>query len=415
MSNFLKTRRRGFLKMLPALAAAGSWRPNSLYAAYLAERRGEAYRSLGVRPLINAAGTYTTLTGSVMAPETVQAMASAAEVFVPLIELQKAAGKRIAELIGVEAALVSSGGAGSIMLATAACMTGTDRKKVRQIPEITSDIKNEVIMPREHRMGFDHACRACGAKIVEVGTMEELRKAIGPKTAMLFWVHIYEPKGKITRAEFLKAGKDAGIPVFNDAAAELPPAINLAGIVKEGFDLVGFSGGKGLRGPQASGLLVGRADLIEAAAMNNNPHGDTIGRAAKVGKEEIMAIVKAVEIYVARDHDGDQKQWEGYMSRVAKEVRDIPSVKAEIYVPGPGGHPIPYLRVQWDEARLGLTYADCGKKLSEGEPRVEVNVAKEEITLASYNLFPGEDRIVAWRLREILSDAAEQSAQRSKA
>jgi L-seryl-tRNA(Ser) seleniumtransferase len=410
----MKTRRRGFLKMLPALAAAGSLRPNSLVAAYVAERRGEAYRRLGVRPLINAAGTYTTLTGSVMAPETTEAMASAAEVFVPLVELQQAAGKRIAELIGVEAALVSSGGAGSIMLATAACMTGKDPEKIKRIPD-TTGVKDEVIMVREHRMGFDHAARACGAKIIEVATADELRKAIGPKTAMLFYVHIYEPKGKISRAEFLKAGKDAGVPVFNDAAAELPPAMNLSSIVKEGFDLVGFSGGKGLRGPQASGLLVGRADLVEAAAMNNNPYSDTVGRAAKVGKEEIMAIVKAVELYVARDHDADQKLWNGYMSRVSKEVRDIPTVKSEIYVPGPGGHPVPYLRVQWDEARLGLSYADCGKQLREGDPCIEVNVAKDELTLASYNLFPGEDRVVAWRLREILTDAAEQSARRTKA
>jgi L-seryl-tRNA(Ser) seleniumtransferase len=414
MSNWLKTRRRGFLKLLPALAAAGSFRPNSVYAAYLAEGRGEAYRALGVRPLINAAGTYTTLTGSVMAQDTIQAMASAAEVFVPLVDLQKAAGKRIAELIGVEAALVSSGGTGSILLATAACMAGKDPQKIRQIPD-TTGIKNEVVMVREHRMGFDHAARACGAKIVEVGTAAELRKAIGPKTAMLFFVNIYEPKGEISRAEFIKAGKDAGVPVFNDAAAELPPHMNLSDIVKEGFDLVGFSGGKGLRGPQSSGLLLGRADLIEAAAMNNNPYSDTIARAAKVGKEEIMALVKAVELYVSRDHDADQQLWRSYMSRVAKEVRDIPSVKAEIYVPGPGGHPIPYLRVQWDESRLGLTYGDCAKQLSEGEPRIEINAAKDEISLASYNLFPGEDRIVAWRLREILSDAAEMSAKRTKA
>ncbi|MCB9385620.1 MAG: aminotransferase class V-fold PLP-dependent enzyme [Bryobacterales bacterium] len=414
MSNLWSSKRRGFLKMLPALAAAGSLRPNSLAAAYLAERRGEAYRRLGVRPLINAAGTYTTLTGSVMAPETVQAMASAAEVFVPLVDLQKAVGARVAKLIGVEAAMVSSGGAGSIMLATAACMAGKDPEKIRRIPD-TTGVKNEVIMVREHRMGFDHASRACGAKIVEVGTVDELRKAIGPKTAMLFFVHIYEPKGKISRAEFIKAGKAAGVPVFNDAAAELPPAMNLSEIVKEGFDLVGFSGGKGLRGPQASGLLVGRADLIEAAAMNNNPYSDTVGRHAKVGKEEIMALLKAVEIYVARDHDEDQRLWHGYMSRVSKEVRDIPTVKSEIYVPGPGGHPVPYLRVQWDEGRLGLSYADCAKRLSEGEPRIEVNAAKDEITLASYNLFPGEDRIVAWRLREILTDAAAESSRRSKA
>ena len=400
--------RRSLLQSLPWLAAAGSLRPNSLYAAYLASRHGERYRNIGIRPLINAAGTYTTLTGSVMPEEVRQAMAEAATCFVPLIELQQTVGERIAKLVGVPAALVSAGAASAIQLATAACIAGKDQEKIRRLPQ-TEGMANEVIMVKQHRMGFDHAARASGAKIVEVATVEELRNAIGPQTAMLFFVHIYEPRGDISRQDFLKAGKEAEIPVFNDAAAELPPHDNLWKIVEEGFDLVAFSGGKGLRGPQASGLLLGRQDLIEAAALNNNPYSDTIGRGMKVGKEEIMAVLKAVEIYVRRDHEADQKLWRGFMERVAKEVADVPTVETEIYVPGPGGHPVPYLRVQWDQQRLGLSYADCGKALREGEPRIEVNVDDGEINLASYNLFPGEDRIVAWRLREILREAAERS------
>ena len=398
-------RRRGFLRALGALAAAGTLRPNDLYAAYLAERHGESYRNIGVRPLINAAGTYTTLTGSVMPVEVRNAMAEASTCFVPLVELQQTVGARIAKLIGAPAALVSAGAASAIQLATAACIAGKDQEKIRSLPH-TDGMANEVIMVKQHRMGFDHAARASGARIVEVATAAELRKAIGPKTAMLFFVHIYEPKGEISRTEFLAAGQEAGIPVFNDAAAELPPHENLWKIVEEGFDLVAFSGGKGIRGPQASGLLIGRKDLIEAAALNNNPYSDTIGRGMKVGKEEIMALLKAVEIYVGRDHDDDQKLWRGFMEHVAKEARKTPGVTTEVYVPGPGGHPIPYLRVQWDQKKLGLSYAECGRRLREGEPRIEVNVAEDEINLASYNLFPGEERIVGWRLREILSEAA---------
>jgi L-seryl-tRNA(Ser) seleniumtransferase len=398
-------RRRGFLGAAGWLAAAGTLRPKDLYAAYLASRHGEMYRNIGVRPLINAAGTYTTLTGSVMTEDTARTMAEAANCFVPLIELQQKAGERIAKLIGVPAALVSAGAASSIQLATAACIAGKDPEKIRKLPQ-TDGMANEVIMVKQHRMGFDHAARTSGAKIVEVDSVEELNKAIGPKTAMLFFVHISEPKGKISRNEFLAAGRRANIPVFNDAAAELPPHDNLWKVVEEGFDLVAFSGGKGLRGPQSSGLLVGRKDLVEAAALNNNPYADTVGRGMKVGKEEIMALLKAVEIYVNRDHEADQKLWRGFMERVAKEVASVPSVKTEIYVPGPGGHPIPYLRVQWDEAKLGLSYKDCGRLLSEGEPRIEVNVAPDEINLASYNLFPGEDRIVAWRLGEVLREGA---------
>ena len=344
--------RRKFLLSAGLASAAGSLSPSRAYASYLASRHGESYRALGIRPLINAGGTYTTLTGSVISPEVRDAMAEASRYFVPLIDLQRAVGARISKMIGVEAAMVSCGAASSITLAAAACLTRGDRDKVRRLPD-TEGMKNEVIMVKQHRMGFDHACRAAGGKIVEVETPEELETAINNKTAMLFFVHIFESKGKINRNHFIGAGKRHDIPVFNDAAAELPPATNLSAIVGEGFDLVGFSGGKGMRGPQASGLLVGRKELIEWAHQNNNPHSDTIGRGMKVGKEEIMGLLKAVEVYYRRDHDADQAMWRGFMERIATTVKDLPTTKTEVYIPGPGGHPIPYLRVQWDQAKLG--------------------------------------------------------------
>jgi L-seryl-tRNA(Ser) seleniumtransferase len=332
-------------------------------------------------------------------------MDQASRCFVPLIDLQRVVGARIAKLLGVEAAMVTSGAAGAIELATAACVTMGDPERIRRIPD-TTGMKNEVIVPKAHRNGFDHAARNVGVRLVEVETIEETRAKINGNTAMLYWTHIYEPKGKIRRGEFLAAGKTAGVPVFNDAAAELPPAENLSGIAKEGFDLVAFSGGKGLRGPQSSGLLMGRKDLIEAAHLNNNPHSDTVGRGMKVGKEEIMGLLAAVEVYVSRDHEADQRLWRSFMESIAKDLKGTAGVKTEIYVPGPGGHPIPYLRVQWDRSRIPLSYEECGRKLREGEPRIEVNVGREELTLASYNLFPGEERIVGWRLREVLQEAA---------
>ena len=217
--------------------------------------------------------------------------------------------------------------------------------------------------------------------IVEVGTVDELKRAINQNTAMLFWVNIYEPKGKISAKEFLEAGKRAGVPVFNDAAAELPPADNLSVLVKQGYDLVGFSGGKALRGPQASGLLVGRADLIEAAHANNNPHSDTVARTAKVGKEEIMGLLAAVEVHVKRDHAADIKLWRGMMQSIARDLKRVKSVTAEVYVPPyPGGHPVPYLRVKWNQQSLPITYEECAKRLRDGEPRIEVNAARDEIT-----------------------------------
>jgi L-seryl-tRNA(Ser) seleniumtransferase len=303
--------------------------------------------------------------------------------------------------------MVTSGGAGSILLATAACMTGKDAEKIRRIPD-AGGMKNEVIMVREHRMGFDHACRAAGARIVEVETPDKLKSAIGPQTAMLFWVNIKEPLGRISAKDFLEAGKSAGVPVFSDAAAELPPADNLSLLVKQGYDLVGFSGGKALRGPQASGLLLGRADLIEAAHMNNNPHADTIARTCKVGKEEMMGLLAAVEVYAKRDHAADMRLWHGFMNSIARDVKRVRGVTAEVYVPQyPGAHPVPYLRVKWDASQIPLTCEECAQRLRDGEPRIEVNAAKDEITLASYLLNPGEERIVGWRLAEVLGNPAQ--------
>ena len=399
------TRRIFLSSAAVASVASAGLRPRYIRAARLAAQHGEIYRKLGVRPLINAAGTYTILSGSLMPERARRAMEEAALSFVRLEDLQKAVGERIAKLLGVESAMVTSGGAGSILLATAACVTGTDPEKIRRLPNLEG-MKNEVIVPREHRNGFDHAARTVGVKLIEVATLDDLHRAIGPQTAMLYFTNIFEPKGQIKRAEFIAAGKQAGIPVFNDAAAELPPASNLSSIFREGFDLVGFSGGKGLRGPQCSGLLLGRKDLIQAALLNNNPIEDAIGRPCKVGKEEIMGLLAALEEYVQRDHEADLRLWRGFMESVARDLRGISTVTTEVYVPGPGAHPIPYLRVQWDENRLNLKYGDCAQQLRDGDPSIEVNAGGDGLNLASYNLFPGEERIVGLRLRGMLRQAA---------
>jgi L-seryl-tRNA(Ser) seleniumtransferase len=320
-------------------------------------------------------------------------MEEASRSFVRLEDLQKAVGERIAKLLDVESAVVTSGGAGATMLATAACVTGTDAEKIRRVPNLEG-MKSEVIIPHAHRNGFDHAARNVGVKLVEVETLDDLHRAIGPQTAMLYFTNIFEHKGQIKRK------------VYNDAAAELPPATNLSSIIREGFDLVGFSGGKGLRGPQSSGLLLGRKDLIQAAVLNNNPIEDAIGRPCKVGKEEMMGLLVAVEEYVRRDHEADIRLWRGFMESVAKDLRGISTVTAEVYVPGPGGHPVPYLRVQWDQNRLNLKYADCVQQLRDGDPSIEVNAGDDGLSLASYNLYPSEERIVGFRLRGILRQTA---------
>jgi uncharacterized pyridoxal phosphate-dependent enzyme len=392
---------------MASIAAAG-FRPRYIRAAKMAAEHGEIYKEMGVRPFINAAGTYTVLSGSLMPERARRAMEEASHCFVRLEDLQKAVGERIAKMLEVESAMVTSGGAGSIMLATAACITGTDDEKIRRIPNLEG-MKNEVILPHGHRNPFDHAARNVGVKLVEVETADDLHRAIGPQTAMLYFTNIHEAKGQIKRQEFVAAGHAAGVPVFNDAAAELPPATNLSSIVHEGFDLVGFSGGKALRGPQSSGLLLGRKDLIQAALLNNNPNEDSICRPCKVGKEEMLGLMVALEEYLQRDHEADLRQWRGFMESVASDIRGISTVTAEIYVPGPGGHPVPYLRVQWDQSRLNMKYADCAQQLRDGDPSIEVNASGDGLSLASYNLYPGEERIVGFRLRGILREAGQRS------
>jgi L-seryl-tRNA(Ser) seleniumtransferase len=369
----------------------------------LAARHGDLYRRLGVKPLINAGGTLTLLTNSVLVPEAREAMAEASRYFVPLVELQRAAGARIAELSGAEAAMVTSGAAGAILLATAACVTGGDEEKVRRLPD-TSGMKNEVVVPRAHRIPFDHSAQVVGVKMIEVDSQADLQSAIGPKTAMLFFVNKAESSGPISREVFIQAGKRAGVPVFNDAAAELPPADHLSRFVKEGFDLVCFSGGKALCGPAATGILMGRRDLIEAAQLNNSPHAETLGRTAKVGKEQIMALLAALEAYVRRDHEEDQRRWRKYLERIAHDVRNVPTVASEIYVPPDRGYP--YLRVSWDVEKLGLDYQACLEILMDGEPRIAVIPSRDGIEIISINLSSGEDRIIGLRLSEVLRQAA---------
>lgn len=403
MPGRFRTSRRRFLKGALAAGGLGALWPSRLYASYLAAQHGDVYRRLGVEPLINAAGTLTPLTNSVLVPEAREAMGEAARYFVPLIELQRAAGARIAELTGAEAAMVTSGAAGSILLATAACVTGSDEEKVRRLPD-TSGMKDEVIIPRTHRIPFDHAARAVGVQMIEVDTMADVEEAIGPKTAMLFFVNRAESSGSITREAFIQAGRRAGVPVFNDAAAELPPVENLTRFVKQGFDLVCISGGKALCGPAATGILIGRRDLIEAAHLNNNPHADTLGRAAKVGKEQIVALLAALEAYVKRDHEEDQRRWRKRLKRIADDVQRVPTANGELFVPPGRGYP--YLRVKWDVEKLGLSYEECREVLMDGDPRIAVIAGSEGIELISINILPGEDRIIGLRLSEVLRQAA---------
>jgi L-seryl-tRNA(Ser) seleniumtransferase len=245
----------------------------------------DVIEELGVRSFINAAGTFTALTGSLMRPEAVAAMQVASKKFVRLEDLRDAVGKRIAELLHCPAALVTAGCASALSLGTAACITGDDRGRVRRLPDLTG-MKNEVLVQRTHRVNYDHAIRNTGVKMIEVEDASALESAINDRTAMMFFLNSADTQGKVHHEEFIAIARKHGIPTLIDAAADVPPVENLWRYTKLGFDLVAFSGGKGLRGPQSAGLLLGRADLIEAAKLNFGPEGDSLCRTNKVNKEE---------------------------------------------------------------------------------------------------------------------------------
>ncbi|MDQ3012504.1 MAG: selenocysteine synthase [Acidobacteriota bacterium] len=373
---------------------------------------------LGVRTLINAAGTYTVLTASLMRPEVVAAMAAASTRFVNIDELQEAAGRRVAALIGCEAAMITSGASAALTLGTAACITGTNQDFILRIPELSQQMKSEVIVQRLHRYGYDHAVRNCGVKMIEVDTAAELEAAINERTAMMLFFNDREHTGQIGAAEFVSLGKQHGIPTFNDAAADVPPTETLSKFTKMGFDLATFSGGKGIRGPQSAGLLLGRCDLIEAARLNSSPNSDSIGRGFKINKEEIIGMLVAVESYLNRDAEAEWREWEQRVETIAAAIADVESMQTETYIPPIANH-VPHLKLMWRKDAVGLCAEDVRERMRNGEPSIVTTPAStaaslplppppegvEEMIIGVWMLQPGEDAIVARRLNYLFSSS----------
>jgi L-seryl-tRNA(Ser) seleniumtransferase len=385
----------------------------------------EVYRRLGVRPFINARGTWTYLSGSLELPEVRKAVDAASQHFVDIFELQQGAGRRLAELSGAESGMVTSGAAGAMAAATAGCMAGTDPAKVWQLPD-TTGLKNEVVM-LGGRSAFDSAIRLTGAKLVVVRNLDDFSKALNERTAMVYTTWLGD---RLEKA--LAIAKNAKVPLMLDDAAGIPPIGNLTLYAKMGIDLFCFSGGKGLRGPQCSGILLGRKDLIQAALAQCNPWEGAVCRPMKVGKEEIIGVLAAVESWTKQDLDALNKEWSKRVERIAKVVETVPGVTTEIKIPE-GGNRYPTLTVKWDEDAWGFTVADCDRALREGEPRIEVLTSSnpslvpavqegwqegrkktprrpDRLQIISMTLQDGEELIVGRRLRDILSKAAKKKA-----
>ncbi len=413
-----------FVKWLAAspVLAAIAWQETSRKLSAATRGTSNIYERIGVRPLINARGTWTYLSGSLIMPEVREAMDAASRQFVDLFELQAGVGKRLAALSGAESAMVTSGSAGAMAAATAACIAGSDPEKIWQLPD-TTGMKDQVVM-LGGRIAFDSAIRLAGGKLVVVDTLDELPGAIHPQTAMVYttWRDDRLPKAlEVTRA--------AKVPLLLDDAAGIPPFENLSRYAKLGVDLYCFSGGKGMRGPQCAGVLLGRKELIDAALKNYNPYEGAVCRPMKVGKEEIMGMLAAIETWEKLDINALNREWKARVQRIAKLVDTVPGVNTNIYVPQEGNS-YPTLRVEWDEQKFGLTVAECDQKLRDGNPRIEVltdsnpsmvpavheggdeskqhkkhEAPKNRLEIVSMTLEDGEDLIVGRRLREILNTA----------
>jgi L-seryl-tRNA(Ser) seleniumtransferase len=396
--------RRRFLEGISTLPLVGGFLGNGALAGAeqgrAAANAGRDYfKELGIRPFINAAGTFTDMTASLMQPEVMKAINYAADHFVMLNELHDAVGQRIASLVQAEAAMVTTGAASAMTLGTAGVLTGTDRQKIMLLPNLVN-MKTEVIIQKSHRFGYDHAVRNCGVRLVEVETVQELERAVTWHTAMMLFYNNNNSVGQIPDVEFVRLGKKHGLPTFNDAAADVPPVENLWKYTKMGFDLVAFSGGKGLRGPQSAGLLVGRKDLIAAARLNAPPNGDAIGRGMKVNKEEMLGMLAALEHYVNKDHAAERRDFDSRAETIKKSATAVPGVQAEIFVPDVANH-VPHVRISWDPVQVGIQPEGVIRLLRDGEPSIRVRPGSE-VVVGVWMMRPGEDKIVARRLREVL-------------
>jgi D-glucosaminate-6-phosphate ammonia-lyase len=366
------------------------------------------YDDLGVRRLINASANITRIGGSIMPPEVVAAMQEAAKDFVNLEELQRAVGKQLAELTHNEAAYVSNGAAAGVALATAAVVAGADPAAITQLPD-TTGLKNEVIIHKSHRNGYDHAVRQIGVKIVEIGTATEtkpadLEVAINEKTAAIFWFQgAMTGRGDLPLEQVIEIANRHHVPVLVDAADQVPPVENLWKFTQMGAALAIFSGGKDLSGPQSSGLVVGRQALIDAMRVNGNPNA-SIGRPMKVGKEEMVGLLTAVKLYLKRDHAGRLSQDEEIVAGWCSELNRIEGIHAERSVPNVAGQPWPRAKVVVDQATAGISRDDLVLALRNGSPSIEVLSGGEDIVYVNpMTLKDGEDQIVLDRLLEILS------------
>jgi uncharacterized pyridoxal phosphate-dependent enzyme len=369
---------------------------------------GKIYESIGVRPIVNCRGTFTIISGSQSLPETKKAMDEASRHYVNMDELMEAVGKRLAELTKAEWGIVTAGCSAAITLATAACIAGANPERMQRLPNLDG-LKSEVIMAKYSRNDYDHAARMPGAKIIEINSYEELVNAFNSRTAMvLIFSSPAAEKGPFNLETTCKVANAKGVPVLVDAAAENLTIPNIH--LQLGATMVAYSGGKCLRGPQCAGLLLGKKELVQAAWINSAPH-HAFGRSLKVGKEEIMGMLAAVEAWTKRDHDAEWKTWESWLAYISDRVTKVPGVTTEYVQPQDLSNHATQLRIKWDGKALNITGTEVAKTLAEGNPRIILasgagkrpDEMASSVSVMPYMMMPNDHKIAAEALYQILT------------
>jgi uncharacterized pyridoxal phosphate-dependent enzyme len=412
-----KWSRRGFVGTLAAMVASLVG-PRNLFAAKTAGadaapilaggfgQSGNPYQELGVSTVINAEGTMTMLGGSLIRPEVETVMTAAAKHFVSIPALEEAAGKRIAQMLKLPqgySALVTSGAAGAIQSGLAGILTGDNESLIKQLPDLTG-MKSEVLIQKSHRNPFDHQLRGTGVKLIEIETREQLRRAVSDRAAMMHFTNFANAAGQIKVDEWVRLAKELKVPCMNDAAADTPPVSHLWDYANMGYDLITFSGGKALRGPQCAGMLIGREDLVHYALLNNSPYEDTLGRGQKVGKEEIIGMIKALELYLAEDHDALEREWQQRLETVSRQLAKVSGVSTSFFTPDIANH-VPHMGIAWD-TKILLTPQQASRMLRAGQPSIAIGEGEGRpgLSMSSFMLQPGEEQIVADQLVKLFRE-----------
>ncbi|MEO8416454.1 MAG: selenocysteine synthase [Ginsengibacter sp.] len=404
-------KRRDIIKGLTLLALPGGVMGQGLASEPGFDERQSSKRDLlkelGVRTFINARGTITAMSGSLMHDYVLDAITDSSRDFCMIEELQDKVGERIAAMVHSEAAMVSAGAFSALMLGMAGILTGTDPKKVEQLPQLEgTKIKSEVIIQNSHRIDYNHAFLNCGVKLVYVETPDDVDRAVNEKTASMHFLGSAAANGKIMHEEWIALARKYNLPTSIDIAANVPPVSNIWTFNDMGFSFVALSGGKAIQGPQSAGILMGKKDIIAGARLNSSPHSGTIGRGMKVNKEEILGMYVALESYINQDHDKEWKEWEDRVARIANAAESVGGVTTKSYVPPIADH-TPTLNISWDTNKVKLSGDGLLEALRNGNPSIEAyGGGKNSITVSPWMMRPDQVKIVVARIKEELLKAS---------